>query len=274
MFRIDYEALTDPSEQPLDRIPEDGGCCAIFRRIACVGDSLSSGEFETKIEGEKTRYTDMFEYSWGQFIARRCGSHVSNFSRGGMSAYEYCNGFAETKGFFAPELAAQAYIIALGCNDTRSTSRPMGSVGDICDEDPEKNADSFAGWYGRIVQRYREISPDAKFFFMTMLRDDRPDTQKRVAAQSQIMRDMAEHFTNSYVIDMEKYGPVNDANFRKTFFLHGHMNPWGYLFFGKLTAAYIDWIVRHNMDDFKRVGYIGTPLADSELTKRYGNGWS
>ena len=73
---------------------------------------------------------------------------------------------------------------------------------------------------------------------------------------------------------MEKYGPTNSENFRKTFFLHGHMNPWGYLFFGKLTAAYIDWIVRHNMDDFRRVGYIGTPLADSELTKRYGNGWS
>ena len=34
------------NEKPLDTIPEDGGYTAIFRTIACVGDSLSSGEFE------------------------------------------------------------------------------------------------------------------------------------------------------------------------------------------------------------------------------------
>ena len=34
-------------EKPLDRIVTDGGFCSIFRRIACIGDSLSSGEFES-----------------------------------------------------------------------------------------------------------------------------------------------------------------------------------------------------------------------------------
>ena len=32
-------------EKPLDRILNDGGFCGIFRTIACIGDSLSSGEF-------------------------------------------------------------------------------------------------------------------------------------------------------------------------------------------------------------------------------------
>ena len=46
--------IFEENEKPLDRIVTDGGFCAIFRKIACIGDSLSSGEFETRTEsGEK-----------------------------------------------------------------------------------------------------------------------------------------------------------------------------------------------------------------------------
>lgn len=31
------------NEKPLDRIVTDGGFCAIFRTIACIGDNLASG---------------------------------------------------------------------------------------------------------------------------------------------------------------------------------------------------------------------------------------
>ena len=37
-------------EKPLDRLITDGGFCGIFRTIACIGDSLSSGEFESLVE--------------------------------------------------------------------------------------------------------------------------------------------------------------------------------------------------------------------------------
>ena len=37
----------NPDEKPLDNIVDDGGFAAIFRTIGCIGDSLSSGEFET-----------------------------------------------------------------------------------------------------------------------------------------------------------------------------------------------------------------------------------
>lgn len=57
-----------PGEKPLDRIVTDGGMCAIFRRIACIGDSLSSGEFESVKEDGTHVYHDMYEYSWGSFI--------------------------------------------------------------------------------------------------------------------------------------------------------------------------------------------------------------
>ena len=78
-MKLDGYILAE-GEQPLDVIKDDGGFTSIFRSIAVVGDSLSSGEFEgTNAEGGKT-YRDRFEYSWGQFLARMTGSRVSNFS--------------------------------------------------------------------------------------------------------------------------------------------------------------------------------------------------
>ena len=38
-----------PGEKPLDQLILNGGFCGIFRTIACIGDSLSSGEFESLI---------------------------------------------------------------------------------------------------------------------------------------------------------------------------------------------------------------------------------
>ena len=45
--------LADPEEKPLDRMVTDGGFASIFRTVACVGDSLSSGEFESLDENGK-----------------------------------------------------------------------------------------------------------------------------------------------------------------------------------------------------------------------------
>ena len=86
---MDIKDYFPENEQPLDRLVEDGGFCSIFRTFACVGDSLSSGEFQIpRNDGseKKWSYYDMFEYSWGQFMARTLGSKVYNFSKGGMTA--------------------------------------------------------------------------------------------------------------------------------------------------------------------------------------------
>ena len=75
---------------------------SIFRRMAFIGDSLSSGEFETRDAEGKAHYHDLYEYSWGQFIARKNDLHAYNFSRGGMTAKEYVESFAEAQGFRDP----------------------------------------------------------------------------------------------------------------------------------------------------------------------------
>lgn len=250
------------SEKPLDRLIENGGYTAIFRTICCIGDSLSSGEFEAMGPDGQRSYHDMFEYSWGQYIARMCGSKVYNFSRGGMTASEYCDSFAEVNGFWNPAYASQAYILALGVNDILGQGREIGDIGDVDFADWHNNKRNFIGYYSEIIQRMKEIQPRAKFFLVTMPREGR-DTEERIRRKQEHRKalcDLAVKFSNTYVIDLQEYGPVYDKEFCEKFFMSGHMNPMGYLFTAQLIASYIDHIIRHNMKDFSEVGFIGTEL--------------
>ena len=81
--------MAKEGELPLDNLVEDGGFFKIFREVAVIGDSLASGEFESCNEKGIIGFHDMYEYSWGQFMARTAGCKVHNFSRAGMTAKEY-----------------------------------------------------------------------------------------------------------------------------------------------------------------------------------------
>ena len=237
------------SEKPLENFVGAYSNTAVFRRIAFIGDSLSSGEFETVDADGNRGYHDLYEYSWGQYIARKNGLTAFNFSRGGMTAKEYCKTFAEANDFWNPDKACQVYIIALGVNDVLNSGQEVGSVEDIDLSDWHNNKDTFAGWYGQIVQRLKEIQPQAKFVFMTIPRS---------------VNEKTEFFPNSYVMDMRRYSPVQDEEFKEHFFLGGHMNPMGYVLAGRMVTAYMDYIVRHNYKDFKQLGFMGTPYSYPE----------
>ena len=70
----------------------------------------------------------------------------------------------------------------------------------------------------------------------------------------------AEHFDNTYVIDLYQYGEDYDAAFDKQYALNGHMNPMGYMYTAEVIDSYIDYIIRTNPDDFKYVGLINTSI--------------
>ena len=255
------EFIANENEKPLDRIVSDGGFTSIFRTIACIGDSLASGEFESIKADGSHGWHDMYEYSWGQYIGRMCGSKVYNLSRGGMTAKEYCESFAENNGFWNPKYASQCYIIALGVNDILNVKQELGSVKDVDFSDYKNNKENFAGYYAHIIQRLKQIQPRAKFFLMTMAKDGENDSRlEEKQAHSALLYDFADKFDNTYVIDLLKYAPTYDEKFKENFYLCGHMNPMGYDLTAKMVASYIDYIIRHNPQDFKEVGFIGTDL--------------
>ncbi len=262
MNQYRYGAPAD--EKPLDRLVSDGGYASIFRTVACVGDSLSSGEFETRDPATGAPgYHDMFPYSWGQFMARMAGFTVYNFSRGGMTASEYCDSYAEAMGWWSPDLRAQAYIIALGVNDILNFGQEPGTVADICAEDPTKNAKTFTGYYARIIQQYKAIAPDAKFFLITpplQTYHEALPAAERYETVTACVRALAEYFDNTYVIDLFAHAPVHDQEFYDAFYLHGHLTPTGYRLTAEQVASYMDYLIRHNYNDFKNVGFINSEV--------------
>lgn len=254
---MDLEKILYPeNEMPLDRLVYDGGYTRIFRTIGCIGDSLSSGEHESRDESGNPGYHDFYDYSWGQYIARNAGIKVFNFSRGGMTAKQFMEEFGDSCGVWTDEKKCQAYILALGVNDIYTKVVELGSVSDIDTEDYHNNKPTFAGYYAAIIQRVKTIQPDAKFFLVTLPNGEQLSNSDEHA---QLLKEMAELFSNTYVIDLRTYSPVYDDEFKKKFFMGGHMNAAGYVLTSQMITSYIDYIIRHNFEDFSQVGFIGTP---------------
>ena len=248
--------LYSNDEQPLDRIVFDGGYARVFRTIGCIGDSLSSGELESRDKDGNYGYHDYYDYSWGQYMARNAGIKVYNFSKGGMTAKGFVESFGENCGVWTDEKKCQAYILALGVNDMYTKQVELGEISDIDLENPQNNKPTFAGYYAQIIQKLKVKQPDAKFFLVT-LPNGVPDLKGDEHAE--LLEEMATLFCNTYVINLRKYSPVYDGEFKKKFFVGGHMNAAGYILTAQMITSYIDYIVRHNFEDFRQVGFIGTP---------------
>lgn len=253
-------------EKPLDSLVTDGGYVGIFRTIACVGDSLSSGEFQALRPSGENLYVDRFEYSWGQYMARMAGVTVYNFSRGGMTAKEYMEHFANNMGYWRPTLAADAYVVALGVNDLLNRRMTIGTIEDVCFEDYTKNADSFCGHYAAVLQRYRSIAPESKLFLVTILKSPSDDAECIALKERhrEILTELAERLGGAYVIDLYEYGFERTPEVKRDLYLSGHMSPVGYMTVAKMITTYIDYIIRHNMEDFKYVGLTGYDYVKPE----------
>ncbi len=94
---------------------------------------------------------------------------------------------------------------------------------------------------------------------VTIPKSCRYDSERNSAADKQraLMYEFAKMFSNTYVVDLREYAPLYDKIFRENFFLNGHMAPTGYILTAKFITSYIDYIIRHNMNDFGDVGLMG-----------------
>lgn len=260
---MNIDRFLDKDNDPLEFITEGAGFCGIFRSIGCIGDSLSSGEFQIKGYDGIDTYHDMYEYSWGQYMARTIGSKVYNFSKGGMTAKDFVDSFGEKTGCFNSENFCQAYIIALGVNDVSSMvsgNLQMGDTSDINKNCYWNNKHTFVGYMASIIQRLKIQTPGAKFFLLTIPKSDVSDDRTPFEDEhAEMMYTLAGFFSDTYVIDLRKYAPVYDSEFQKKFFLSGHMNTCGYILTAKMIISYIDYIIRHNIGEFNNVPFIGTP---------------
>ena len=254
--------MVAPGEKPLDNMKAACGFAGIFKEIGVIGDSLSSGEFESHDQEGNTLYHDMYEYSWPAVLERLTGTVYRNYSRGGMTAKEFYETWADQKGFWQWN---QAYIIALGNNDMFVCGHPVGSVADIHPGEPEKNADTFFGNMGRIVSKLKSIEKDARIFLVSMQRRGEETGDPMICGVAEEMKKMCELFSFTYLIDMTNEGPVYDQEMRKTFALGFHPNAMGYYSYGLMVGNYIDYLIRKYPKDFFEVPFIGKGLRNKDV---------
>lgn len=247
-------------EQPLDIIKETCGFAGIFKQIGVIGDSLASGEFESHDENGNIVYTDMYEYSWPAVLERITGTKYNNYSRGGMTAREYVQSWADENGFWQWN---QAYIIALGNNDSFVFGHPLGSVKDVNADCPQDNGDTFFGNMGKIVSKLKTIEPNARIFVVTpQLRGEACDNDIRYIASE--LAKFCDMFEFTYLLDMTAHAPVYDAEMRKSFGLGFHPNPMGYYAYALIVGNYIDYIIRSNPQEFATIPFVGTLLKNKD----------
>lgn len=254
------QAQQIPDNSPISKLSSDPGFCSIFHSWGFIGDSLCSGEHEYHREDGSKGYVDLYEYSWGQRMCAAMGVEGENYSQGGETAAGWIEHFwnnpdNRNNDIDAKASPKQAYIIALGVNDAAKGYEPGNVKSDINTEDYTRNAGTFAGYYGGIIQRVKSIQPDAVFFVVT-----KPRTGEKEDEFNKVIRSMPEVFNNVYVIDLFRHGPsyARGTDFRDIFFLGGHMNAAGYEYTAWMFMTYIDSIIRDNMKDFSQVAFIGT----------------
>lgn len=259
--------LISISDNPLSLVKETPGYSGAIRSWGFVGDSLASGVFFGYKDGVEWSDTN-YDISWGQFMVRAMSAEGKNYSVGGQTAKWWVNNYLPpTERSLAgvqADTPKQAYIIALGVNDNgylstlynNTVATDMEDIAaDIDLDNPSNNANTFAGWYARVIQEIKAVAPDA-LIFVTVI----PELLN--ADINTVIRSMPSIFATKYpnsvwAIDLYTYKP--SQQYLSAFKMNGaHLNAQGYQYFSWVFMTYIDWLIRKNMSAFKGLCFIGT----------------
>lgn len=244
------------SDVPLVTINKDPGLLSCFLNVGCIGDSLASGESVYR-NGSTVGYADIYEHSWGQYLARMTGNTYYNWSSGGRTCATWLSSSYATECFDGNH-KCQAYIIGLGQNDYNQ-NYTIGTSADIDTSDYSNNADSYYGNYGKIIQRIKALQPKAKIFILTD-----PSENTETGGYNAAVRTIATMFSNVYLVDLYTYGKqLYTTGIIKACNRNGHYNAMAYREMALIIATYIDWIMRNNVSEFSEVEFIGTDYSYS-----------
>ncbi len=257
-FVIDKRQEND-TERPLEHIIHDGGLTRIFRTAGVVGDSLSSGCMEYKDSSGNALGYDRYEFSWIQQMRGICGfDKAENFSVGGLTSKTFWTTQSQKVKNLREDGAnhkCQLYFIALGVNDIADTTMEVGTPNDISNE----SSTTFYGYYSRIIKLIQNQQPKARIFLVGLPNHDKMTIWgKRFTDFKNAIADMVNHFNFVYYLDLYQYESAYDSEFQKIYFNGFHENALGYARTAWVISSYVDWYIRHNYEEFREVGFIGT----------------
>ena len=206
--------------------------CRTFKKILCIGDSLTAGQFDYKENGTIKEFNDP-DYSYPAFLKALTGRDITNAGDAGettVSWYEL-HGQEDFSGH-------DACIIMLGRNDYVSGRETTS----------EERATAFAN----IIAKVRADNPQITIFVATLINyytgsgADSMNADIRAAATA----------NNCYLLDIAAYGRMvlsDDA--------YSHCTAEGYYTLAEYFFRYISYIMHNNYTAFKTIQFTGTNRA-------------
>ena len=231
-----------------------------FNKFGAIGDSLASGEAVAVVNGQ-ARYVDNYNYSWGQYIARKYGMECINFSSGGLTTRSWLTSPSGLSKMLNSANKCKSYIIGLGVNDKNVLGDGyIGTIDDIKDDFMD-NEDTFYGNYGKIIGYIKQTQPKAKIFVLTM-----PDQTSPASVDysnfNTAIRAIAGYFENVYLIDLAAdHNDVFNSGFVRANLRGGHYNALGYDYIGDYLYKWLCDFMMTNQSEFRQIEFIGTDYS-------------
>lgn len=147
-----------------DREDDTKVSLSMFQKFGVIGDSYASGVIYPTYGQSVERYS----CSWGQILARKCGTVCTNYSHGGLSTRTWLTSSLGLAKLLANE-PEDIYYCALGINDYGQLGEDyLGSLTDITSHsEMSEYGDTFYGNYGRIIENIKAHAPHALIVMFT-----------------------------------------------------------------------------------------------------------
>ncbi len=217
-----------------------------------IGDSLTEGVIDCNQDGSIIQgYIDEY-YKWPAILSRMTGIEIVNKGHGGTTSKTYWEQEQneDWSGFrFA--------IIWLGYND--QSSHQGDSYAGHMDEEQKRG-------YTNIINKLKNENKGIKIFCATIPDEDwtsKPNSSWWFTNVSNDIRTLASE-NGCYIVDFNKYWEFGQAT--KKILKNGsvHYNAAGYYTVAKMFKAYISYIIRTNIEDFKNMHFVGTDYIPAD----------
>ena len=212
---------------------------SMFNSVGAIGDSYTHGDCTNSAGSWVTTGV-----SWIKTMANRAGVEYGNYGKGGLTCAQY-----DTTDALAAN-AHDMYFYAMGINDSEkkyvdTESSVLDHLGTISDIKPDysKNANTFFGYYGKIVAQMMEHAPNAKHCMILI-----PIKGGYKEQFNNAIIEIANHFNIPYI------NPFDDEFFESNVYNNkasGHPTRMGYVGMGLAYERLFSKCVEENSDYFK-----------------------
>lgn len=232
----------------------------MFKKVTVIGDSLSSGF----IYDENGNPHSLYDHSWGAIMGSRYNAQYNLACFGGATTKSWWNNEIADRGLdFALSHRAQAYIIALGVNDSGYFEGNIGTRGSIDLNDFNNNGDTFYGWYSKIIQRMSALN-NGVVFCLTLPRCIHPAGNEVYNTINIAIRDIVYYLqTNTNInvnlVDLDAdYINYYTSPVMERMYYMGHYQVGAYALMANIISEGIDNVIYNNPERFRYAELVET----------------